>query len=1642
MIQENILRFITEANLGGINAINNALNQQAQRLRQLAAESARYNARAGRFTNQAGQFMSRAQVDQQLNQAVNMRARIADIFRSFRNIRIDSSFLNQFGRNVGQIAQSIVGRITNLAQQIREKLTLGGLARSALGEAGKIAGTIRGAIPGAARTAGAAITSAITGALRVAHAMAGRVVGAIRGIGRGISGAGVGAAIGIGFGFKASAAIDAQLAIINTIARTSEQVLDRIAFSLTKTARDTGTNIADLTAGLYDLLSAGLGVEDMATGNIAPAMELMNAASYLAVGGLGTVTESIDFLTSVINSFRGPLEEQFGNPLLGATTIVDAFSKAIEIGKFTAADLGTALAIVAPLASQLGVDFREVAAFLAAMTQQGFTASRALTTMRSAMVGLQRNSGLLEDSLENLNVQRAFDRVGAKSWLEYLDIAGFQQMAITLRRYSDESGVPLIKLLGRIEGVQAVLGVTASQAANYADILIQVSNAEGTAARQAELANNALIPQARLFKEALVGLADVLFRRRLVDPVRDLVRFLREGVDALIVLTQNPAVKAFLDMAVPLTAIAAGFFALTRGADALNHIFIRLGGPIAGVGVGISGIAHTIAFIATPLLLAIALFKGLEHGVSSGILPLETFGPLLHSIHTVLSGIGEVGQGAVAVVRGVANAIRTHWSDPELLRAGIRNALTNAAAIFKNAGRYFTAGGAGLSAAINNIFESGFADAAQENLRIIREELWTAFQQAFDYLAPRLGNLLIGLFNRTLSVALTAIQWGADFADTLIDNISSSLPKLAAFIRSIPARLTESLAGGELGGFRDTAQTMIDSLVRWLNEDLPRLTDGIKEVLSAAWDLAWTYLPSLVDMIIDWATAHPFAAAGAVIGAAIAGPVGIALGAVLGDMLGSVLPDVIANLPDFGNAIYEAIVDALPEGQEFASGIVTMLGDAIPDVLAGIADFFRTIFRELTAFGNDDGPIGNAMVQMASALIGWIVAAIPDAVAALGQFVTALSFWIITEGLPRLARTMIALGIQAVKALLDGFLDFLAHPLDFVANAAAILAGLFSAALALTVVNAAFALAGAAKAVVFWLAFRTASLAGNLLVSAFGSLIIPDAAFTAAGAKAALSFRTAFLLGLAGLALLAVTLVADEIKKGWATQTEAIVLSVQTQIELGAPTADLEKSAAALRTGLADIMASTRNQFTGEGIPLFEWMTADTRSEMERAIKFIEDELAKRRAEWQRRINQSLGLSAFDPASLKEGGTFAAEVNRQIEEASRLAPIAKALGKDISDPIVTGMADAVDSVNGGTRTIVDRITNMPTLLEAAAEAVREAIRKPFKLGPIVKQFEADYQLILQAQASGNPIAIAQANVLKAAMVQSANDINAAYIAAGKAPPFLVDAITGQVTPAATAAKAMRNAVRSPLGSLEGDFKDAGGAAKQVSRGIRNRIGDTRTAAQNLKNAASAPFKPAQYTGQFFGWGNRVGGAWVNGVISAVGGPNVAFRIRRAIAGSMSGPLAGNSPPREGPLRFIDLWGFNIGTAWVDGIVTAIEDAPTRVANSMRRVASQMATALPGPRVMATLVGANASGLLTPTPVPAGALGGGTAGTDGAGRAGAIISPTIHVDARGAENPRAVEFSARRGVRQALADGMADILREEDHRFVGGRRPGG
>ena len=116
-----------------------------------------------------------------------------------------------------------------------------------------------------------------------------------------------------------------------------------------------GKSVEDLSKGMYDILSAAVPVEQ--------ASHLLYIAGKTAIAGLSTVSQSVDILTSVLNSYRYSVAEM--------VHVSDVMFQSVVRGKFTFDELANALGYVTPIAAQAGVSFEDLSAAISTTTRFG-----------------------------------------------------------------------------------------------------------------------------------------------------------------------------------------------------------------------------------------------------------------------------------------------------------------------------------------------------------------------------------------------------------------------------------------------------------------------------------------------------------------------------------------------------------------------------------------------------------------------------------------------------------------------------------------------------------------------------------------------------------------------------------------------------------------------------------------------------------------------------------------------------------------------------------------------------------------------------------------------------------------------------------------------------------------------------------------------------------------------------------------------------------------------------------------------------------------------------------------------------------------------------------------------------------------------
>jgi len=242
-----------------------------------------------------------------------------------------------------------------------------------------------------------------------------------------------------------------QLRTINTVAKLTDEQLKATGQEVLNLSKETGKSTDDLTAGLYDLISAGIPAGD--------AIKVLKDSAILATGAIGTTAEGVDLLTSTMGAW--------GLEARQSTRVMDVWAQAVADGKTTVADLASGISQVAPIAAGAGIALEEVAAATTIMTLKGDTASQAMTRIKNAI------SALLTPNAELNKIQK-------ETGINFAELAKEKGLLVALeelRKATNGNQESFAKALGSSEALTLAFATTGENAAAAATELAKITTA-------------------------------------------------------------------------------------------------------------------------------------------------------------------------------------------------------------------------------------------------------------------------------------------------------------------------------------------------------------------------------------------------------------------------------------------------------------------------------------------------------------------------------------------------------------------------------------------------------------------------------------------------------------------------------------------------------------------------------------------------------------------------------------------------------------------------------------------------------------------------------------------------------------------------------------------------------------------------------------------------------------------------------------------------------------------------------------------------------------------------------------------------------------------------------------------------------------
>jgi broad specificity phosphatase PhoE len=193
--------------------------------------------------------------------------------------------------------------------------------------------------------------------------------------------------------------------------------------------------------GLYQVVSAGFS-------DVADAMIVLEAASKGAVAGVTDVNTAVDGVTTILNAFNLQATD--------ADEVMSAFFTTVRLGKTTFGEIGSSISNVASIAANFNIKFKDVLAGVATLTKSGVPTAQAVTQIRSAILATSEVAG--DMVFQGRSMQEAF---------------------ALIRESAGGSNTELREMLGRVEALNGVLGLTGDKATVAAGDLNELQTSVG-----------------------------------------------------------------------------------------------------------------------------------------------------------------------------------------------------------------------------------------------------------------------------------------------------------------------------------------------------------------------------------------------------------------------------------------------------------------------------------------------------------------------------------------------------------------------------------------------------------------------------------------------------------------------------------------------------------------------------------------------------------------------------------------------------------------------------------------------------------------------------------------------------------------------------------------------------------------------------------------------------------------------------------------------------------------------------------------------------------------------------------------------------------------------------------------------------------
>ena len=246
---------------------------------------------------------------------------------------------------------------------------------------------------------------------------------------------------------------------------TAQGVVNQWSDAIQNMSRDFGRKPQELAEGLYFIASSGI--------EGAEALEVLKMSAKAAASGLGETQDVANYLTSVLNAYRGTG--------LTAAYATDVLVAAVREGKAEAQGFAAAMGSITPIASNLGVSIDQVAGAMAAITLTGSTAAQSATYLRGVFNVLLKETEQGATAMDEASAALGQMETSYADLRKILREQGIIALMEKLNELTGAYGETLVsKVFPNIRAMLGVLSLSGKNMEYNSKIIKEITNSQGS----------------------------------------------------------------------------------------------------------------------------------------------------------------------------------------------------------------------------------------------------------------------------------------------------------------------------------------------------------------------------------------------------------------------------------------------------------------------------------------------------------------------------------------------------------------------------------------------------------------------------------------------------------------------------------------------------------------------------------------------------------------------------------------------------------------------------------------------------------------------------------------------------------------------------------------------------------------------------------------------------------------------------------------------------------------------------------------------------------------------------------------------------------------------------------------------------------